>query len=178
MPSPLAPVAGPKRCRVVSPTRAWGASHAEETLVFGFFKRRREPPPPRALLQGRVRLGAREWQVHEERRQGPFPQLFVLTDPEAPGSAMHLRLPEADPALSLEEVEARAAEPTDRWFADAEKRRWEARLVFPDPPDRRLVKLICWDVGVYEGAWPFPGGLGLPGDEELRRLLEKLRSSG
>jgi hypothetical protein len=116
--------------------------------------------------------------VREERRQGPFPQLFVLSDPESPTSEMHVRVPEAEPALSLEDVEARALDPTDRWFTDAENRRWEARLVLPDPPGRRLVKFICWDVGVYEGEWPFPEGLGLRDDAELRRLLEELRRSG
>jgi hypothetical protein len=91
---------------------------------------------------------------------------------------MHLRVPEADPVLTIEDLEARALDPTDRWFTDAENRRWEARLVFPDPPDRRLVKFICWEVGVYEGEWPFPGGLGSRRDEQLRRLLAELRGQG
>jgi len=125
-----------------------------------------------------VRLGEREWLVREERRQGPFPQRFVLTDPDTPASEMHVRVPESDPVLTLEDVEARALDPTDRWFTDGEDRRWEARLVLPDPPDRRLVKFICWEVGVYEGEWPYPEGLGLRADAELRRLLEELRRAG
>lgn len=151
-------------------------------MVFGFLKRhfarRREPPKPRPRLEGSIRLGDREWRVREERRQGPFPQLFVLSDPEVPASEMHVRVPETDPVVSLEDLEPRALDPTDRWFVDAEGRRWEARIVLPDPPDRRLVKFISWEVGVYEGEWPHPGGLGLQSDDDLRRCLEQIRAAG
>jgi hypothetical protein len=91
---------------------------------------------------------------------------------------MHVRVPESDPVSTLEELEARALDPTDRWFVDAAGRRWASRLVLPDPPDRRLVKFISWEVGVYEGEWPFTDGLGLRSDDELRELLEELRRSG
>lgn len=150
-------------------------------MVLGFFRRLFGPPPrpePRPLLAGDLRVGDRQWQVREERRQGPFPQLFVLSDPATPASEMHVRVPETDPVLSLEELEPRALDPTYRWFADAEGRRWEARLVVPDPPRRRLVKFICWEVGVYEGPWPGDAGLGPPSDDALRRHLAELRAAG
>jgi hypothetical protein len=133
------------------------------------------PAAPRAPIAGSVRIGDREWQVREERRAGPWPQLLVLTAADAATSEMHVRLPEGDQIVELAELAPRAASPTCRWLADAEGARWETRLVLSDSPGRPLVKFIHWPDDVHEGDYPFEDGLGLRTDAELRDLLRKLR---
>jgi hypothetical protein len=136
-----------------------------------------DPPVPaaRAPISGSIQIGDREWQVREERRAGPWPQLLVLTAADAATSEMHVRLPEGDQVAELDEVAPRAASPACRWFVDAEGARWEIRLVLSDSPGRRFVKFIRWPDDVYEDEYLFDDGLGFRSDAELQDLLRKLR---
>lgn len=133
----------------------------------------RRPP-----LAGTVSVAGTEWNVHEEKRQGPRSQLLVYTRPSDTDAAMHVRPPDASPAQTLEDAESLAADPLYRWFVHA-GRRWEARLVVrsePETPDVMLVKFIAGRE-VFEGEYPHRTGLGLRTDAELIELLEQAKGS-
>lgn len=143
-----------------------------------FRKRKKTPDPqhaPRIPLAGTVTVGGRTWTVREEKRQGPRPQILILKAVDAPSSEMHVRPDPGNEARALEDVEPLAMSPTYRWFEDGKGHRWEARIVLPDPPTTTLIKLICWGVGVFEGIYPFPDGLGVRSDRELVDLLDTFR---
>jgi hypothetical protein len=149
--------------------------------VFFFRKNKRKQEqgdaqnqPTRPMINGAVQVGGLEWTVREEKRQGPRPQILILSASD--GSEMHVRPSPGTEAAALEDVEPLAADPAYRWFTDPDGVRWETRMVVPDPPTRMLVKFIAWGVGVYEGPYPFTNGLGLRSDTELRDLLLALKA--
>lgn len=130
------------------------------------------------MLSGVVRVGDRDWEVREEKRQGPRKQILILTAVRSPGSEMHIRPFESEEATTLEEVEALATDPLYRWFKDENDVRWEARIVVhsePDVPDVELVKFISEAGDVCEGDYGYAYGLGVPSDEELRELLQRAK---
>ncbi len=130
------------------------------------------------MIHGVVTVAGREWTVREEKRQGAqaqAAQLLILEAVDGSESEMHVRPGPGREASTLGEVEPLAYEPLYRWVTDADGRRWEVRMVVPDPPVRHLVKFICWGTGVFEGAYPHDGGLGLRTDTELRDLLADLK---
>ena len=142
-------------------------------------KRKQEQGAPqgqskRPMINGAVQVGGLEWTVREEKRQGPRPQILILSASD--GSEMHLRPSPGTEAVTLEDVEPLAADPAYRWFTDTDGVRWETRMVVPDPPTRMSVKFIAWGVGVYEGLYPFTNGLGLRSDAELKELLLVIKS--
>ena len=148
--------------------------------MLGFFKRlfggNDEAPTPRPALEGVVTIAGRDWRVREEKRQGPYKQMLVLTAVGGAGSEMVLRPPPGSEANHLEDVAALAESPTYRWFDDEEGVPWEARLVTPDPPSGLLIKLIGRERPVvFEGPYGHEGGLGLRTDAELRLALLRLR---
>jgi len=134
----------------------------------------------RPLLRGEIEVCGRTWQVREEKRQGPRPQIFILTDGDAPQNEMHIRPLPGQEASSLDEVSIMSAEPDTRVFFDEGGARWEARIVVAstDAGDRRLVKLLTYEAGgqVYEEPYPFADGLGLRTEDQLRELLAGARA--
>jgi hypothetical protein len=131
------------------------------------------------MLTGVVQTGGHEWQVREEKRQGPRSQIFLLTAVDAPQCEMHIRPMPGREAMSIEEVQRLAADPSSRWFLDGLGERWQARLVIHTEaggPEVSLAKFISARGEVYEGAYPFPDGLGVRTDAELRELLTVVRT--
>jgi hypothetical protein len=129
------------------------------------------------MLSGVVQTGGYKWQVREEKRQGPRGQIFILTAVDAPVCEMHIRPMPGTEAKTIEEVQLLAGDPAYRWFADADERRWEVRLVIRTEPNGIEVMLAKFISGtdVYEGEYSFRNGLGMRTDEELRELLCKVR---
>ncbi len=130
------------------------------------------------MLTGVVQTGGYKWQVREEKRQGPRSQIFILTAVGSPACEMHIRPMPGTEAKTIEEVQLLAGEPAYRWFGDAEERRWEVRLVIRTEPNGIEVMLAKFISGtdVYEVEYSCRNGLGVRTDEELRELLDKVRS--
>jgi hypothetical protein len=82
------------------------------------------------------------------------------------------------PKLRPSRVQLLAGEPAYRWFVDGEERRWEVRLVIRTEPNGIEVMLAKFISGtdVYEVEYSFRNGLGVRTDEELRELLDKVKS--
>ncbi len=145
-----------------------------------FFRRKRQPsndtgPKPRPPLSGEIHLANRTWTVREEKRQGPRPQILILTATDDPACEIHVRPDPGQEAKELANVEPLARDPSHRWFCDNDGQRWEARIVQTERMVQ-LVKFICWGVGVFEGPYPYKSGLGTLSDDQLRRTLGDLRN--
>ena len=134
----------------------------------------------RPLLRGEIDMCGRTWQVREERRQGPRPQIFILTDADAPQNEMHVRPLPGQEASSLDDVRLKSADPDTRVFFDEAGARWEARMVgtSTEAGDQRLIKLLTYQGGgqVFEEPYPFVDGLGLRNEDQLRELLAGART--
>ncbi len=130
------------------------------------------------MLSGVIRAGGREWQVREEKRQGPRSQIFILEAVDAPGCEMHVRPAPGSEATRLEEVELLALDAEWRWFIHRDGERWGARLVLGSSPgaDAQLIKFISGDGEVAEGEYPYHEGLGARTEDELSNLLEVTRA--
>jgi hypothetical protein len=137
-------------------------------------------PAKRPLLRGEIDACGRTWQVREERRQGPRPQIFILTDADVPQNEMHVRPLPGQEASSLDDVRLKSADPDTRVFFDEAGGRWEARIVVAstEAGDQRLVKLLTYQGGgqVFEEPYPFVDGLGLRTEDQLRELLAGART--
>ena len=146
--------------------------------MLGFLKRlfgADEAAAPRAPIEGVVCVAGRDWRVREEKRQGPFTQMLVLSAVDGTPSEMHLRPMPGSEARQIDDVAALGETPAYRWFDDEDGVPWEARLVTPDPPSELLIKFIARKKPVvFEGPYGHQGGLGLRTDEELRVSLRRL----
>lgn len=137
------------------------------------------PSATRRMLKGEVDVGGRVWTVREEKRQGPRPQIFVLTTADTPVAEMHIRPMPDHEVTTLEEVQLLGADPDSRMFADTQGLRWEARIVLSSGElgDCRVIKLMSFQANAaYEEPYPFSDGLGLRTEEELQALLAAVRS--
>ncbi len=138
--------------------------------------------PVRPLLRGEVVVKERTWQVREERRQGPRPQIFILNAADVPQSEIHIRPLPGQVITTLDEVRVLCVDPDTRVFFDESGARWEARIVIgsTDAGETRLIKLLSYEAGgqVYEEPYLSNEGLGLRTDDELRELLVGARRSG
>ena len=148
--------------------------------MLGFLKRLfpgdDEVPIARPPLEGVVTIAGREWRVREERRQGPFAQMLVLSALDGAGSEMHLRPAPGSEANHLEDAAALGENPAYRWLDDEQGIPWEARVVTPDPPGEVQIKFIGRTKPVvFEGPYGYEGGLGIRTDAELRQVLRRLR---
>ena len=137
--------------------------------------------PVRPLLRGVIVVKERTWQVREERRQGPRPQIFILNAADVPQSEIHIRPLPGQVITSLDEVRVLCVDPDTRVFFDGSGKRWEARIVIAstDAGETRLIKLLSYEAGgqVFEEPYPYTDGLGLRTDDELRELLAGARKS-
>jgi hypothetical protein len=151
--------------------------------LLSFFRRRKKRTDseaveegPRPPIAGQITLVSRTWNVTEQKRAGPRPQLLVLKAADEPAAEIHVR-PDPDmEAKTLEDVEPLARNPTYRWFQHAGGR-WEVRIVQSDTPPGQRIKFVSWTAGVYEGDYAFRDGLGVRTDEELRALLAALQKA-
>ena len=137
--------------------------------------------PVRALLRGEIVVKERTWQVREERRQGPRPQIFILTAADVPQSEIYIRPLPGQVISTLDEVRVLCVDPDTRVFLDESGKRWEARIVIAstDAGETRLIKLLSYEAGgqVFEQPYPYTDGLGLRTDNELRELVAGARQS-
>ena len=137
--------------------------------------------PVRALLRGEIVVKERTWQVREERRQGPRPQIFILTAADVPQSEIYIRPLPGQVISTLDEVRVLCVDPDTRVFFDVSGKRWEARIVIAstDAGETRLIKLLSYEAGgqVFEEPYPYADGLGLRTDDELRELVAGTRQS-
>jgi hypothetical protein len=126
------------------------------------------------VLTGTIQIGARDWEVREEKRAGPQSQLFVLEAKGSPAARMHVRALPGTTVTELKEVELLAADPQIRWFTAVDGVAWETRIVLhsePDAVDSWRIKFISENNQVLEGPYDFKDGLGLRTDDELAQLL-------
>jgi hypothetical protein len=162
---------------LVRPRRASRTGGSGDLLVEGVIA---AAAPQRPLLRGEIDACGRHWAVREERRQGPRPQMFILNAIDAPENEMHIRPLPGEQVSTLDEVVPLSVEPATRIFFDEDGRRWEARIViaYGESGEKQLIKLLTYEVGgeVYEGPYPFPDGLGVRTEGELRQLLVGLRA--
>ncbi len=137
--------------------------------------------PIRPLLRGEIVVQERTWQVREERRQGPRPQIFILTAADVPQSEIYIRPLPGQVISTLDEVRVLCVDPDTRVFFDVSGKRWEARIVIAstDAGETRLIKLLSYEAGgqVFEQPYPYTDGLGLRTDNELRELVAGARQS-
>ncbi len=137
--------------------------------------------PVRPLLRGEIVVKERTWQVREERRQGPRPQIFILNAADEPQSEIHIRPLPRQVISTLDEVAVLCVDPDTRVFFDEGGKRWEARIVIgsTDAGETRLIKLLSYEAGgqVFEEPYHYSDGLGLRTDDELRELVAGTRQS-
>ena len=133
------------------------------------------------MLNGEMKIGGRTWAVKEELRQGPRPQIFILTAADSAASQMHIRPMPGVELTTIEEVASTSADPLTRTFADGDGVRWEVRMVVSsgDSGNTALIKIYSHQTTeVFERPYAFEDGLGLRTDDELRELLDKARGTG
>lgn len=131
------------------------------------------------MVTGIVQTGGHKWQVREEKRQGPRRQIFILKAVDAPQCEMHIRPLPGSEAMSIEEVQRLAVDPSTRWFLDGLGERWQTRMVIHAEAGGHevlLAKFISTRGEVYEGTYPYPDGLGVRTDAELRELLTAVKT--
>ena len=130
--------------------------------------------PARRMLSGTVEVAGRTWQLREEKRMGPRPQIFILSDAEVPENEMHVRpLPGLEVA-SVDDVTRLSTDPETRTFADQQGIPWEARIILgsDETGSRQLIKVLSYQARkVYEEPYPFGDGLGLRTEDELRQIV-------
>ncbi len=147
----------------------------------GLQKEASDSSPRRPMLTGEIEIGGRTWSVKEEIRQGPRPQIFILTTADVATSQMHIRPMPGVELTTIEEVASTSSHPLTRTFADGDGVLWEARMVVSsgDSGDTELIKIYSYQkTEAYEEPYTFKDGLGLRTDDELRELLEKTRGEG
>ena len=154
------------------------------TVHVPFFRRKKknaaspsDAPIKRPPITGTIQVAGRAWTVREEKRQGPRTQILILTAEDTSDSEMHIRPNPGNEAQALEDVEPLAFDPLYRWFSTGDTERWEARLLVSEDTGAQLIKFICWGIGVFEGTYPFSNGLGFRSDDELRQLLDDMRTA-
>lgn len=131
------------------------------------------------MMNGTIEVGGHEWDVREERRQGPYERIFVLDARDESDARMQVRPDPGTEISTLEEVRLLAHDPHLRWFRDDAATIWEARIVVssdPGKPEGRLVKFLS-RTEVYEVKYDFADGLGARTDDQLRDLLSLAREA-
>ena len=129
---------------------------------------------PRPMLNGVVDVAGRTWQLREEKRMGPRPQIFILSDAETPVNEMHVRPLPGHEVSSVDEVTLLGTDPETRTFADKEGIPWEARIILgsDETGSKQLIKVLSYQARkVYEEPYPFGDGLGLRTEDELRQIV-------
>ncbi|MCZ6917907.1 MAG: hypothetical protein O7I93_14110 [Gemmatimonadetes bacterium] len=131
-------------------------------------------PGTRPMLTGIVELAGRPWQLREEKRTGPRPQIFILSDAGVPENEMHVRPLPGHEIFSIDEVRRSSVDPETRTFADEEGILWEARIILGSDENgsKQLIKVLSYQARkVFEEPYPFGDGLGLRTEDELRQIV-------
>lgn len=154
---------------------AWGAAVVAGALRrLGRLGGAKAEAPPRRMLSGTVEVAGRTWQLREEKRMGPRPQIFILSDAEVPENEMHVRPLPGHEVASVDDVTRLSTDPETRTFADQQGILWEARIILgsDETGSRQLIKVLSYQARkVYEEPYPFGDGLGLRTEDELRQIV-------
>jgi hypothetical protein len=135
--------------------------------------------PPRPMLNGVIDMAGRTWQLREEKRMGPRPQIFILSDAEVPANEMHIRPLPGHEVCSVDEVTRLSTDPETRTFADEEGIRWEARIILgsDETGSKQLIKVLSYQARkVYEEPYVFGDGLGRRTEDELRQIVAEAKA--
>ena len=134
---------------------------------------------PRRMLAGVVEMAGRTWQLREEKRMGPRPQIFILSDAETPVNEMHVRPLPGHEVSSIDEVTLLSTDPETRTFADEEGILWEARIILgsDETGSKQLIKVLSYQARkVYEEPYAFGDGLGRRTESELRHIVAEAKA--